>query len=413
MSIADVSFGSFALRRLLHAGRASQTWVATSAANNAPPRLRLTTFGPQGPVSKRLLGHAAALVGAQHPHLGRVYESGWIEGTPFVASEHVEGPTLTAILRRLEVAGEAVPRWLARRVTEACLAVLDRLREDGVSPIGLHPSSITVSFSGAITLSIVDEIALEHGVEPAWVGGAGYLSPEEIRRQSVGFEADDYALGVLLHHLLAGRHPRAAASAAELLLSVISTEPPQLSLSVDLAPLAQSIVGMQANEPFERSAAREAARSQIAALPLATTAEAAAFVCSLFAEDAPARAFQPAVDDGWPLAVEILAEPAAADEEEDTSPIGLSPLPAPPIAEPEPEPIRVPSLSSFDLFSSTRFESADGTLDIFAGYSSTGLEQRVRDPEDWFSSDPSRNPSRAFDGPAPKLKVLSRGGGRT
>jgi eukaryotic-like serine/threonine-protein kinase len=319
-SATDVGFGSFSLRRLIRCGRVSQTWLATRMSGNTSRRLRVTTLTPGAPLTAVVLERAGALIGTETPHVSRVVELGFVDCTPFIAAECVDGPTVTAILRRLEIAGKPVPRWLVRTVAEACFSAIDLVRAEGLSPIGLHPSNMTLSFSGDVKVSLADEIALDHGVEPAWVGGAGYVSPEEVRGRPLDFAADDYALGVLLHHLLSGAHPRSGcATAAELLLSLLSIEPPNLAATICGVELADSVRAMQSCDPIARAAGRQAARSRLATLPLASPMERATWVATLFAEDAPLPPPPPA--GATTQAVEIGAELA----EDDHSPAGDRP----------------------------------------------------------------------------------------
>ncbi|HEX7250294.1 MAG TPA: serine/threonine-protein kinase, partial [Burkholderiales bacterium] len=98
-----------------------------------------------------------------------------------------------------------------------------------------------------------------HGAETTQITGIGspaYMSPEQIRMETLNHQTDIYSLGVVMYRLLTGRLPFDASSQAGLTYAILNTEPARpMTLRPDLPPLLDEIV-MKAirKDPKERYA---------------------------------------------------------------------------------------------------------------------------------------------------------------
>jgi serine/threonine protein kinase len=96
-----------------------------------------------------------------------------------------------------------------------------------------------------------------HGSETTQISGIGspaYMSPEQIRMETLNHQTDIYSLGVVMYRLLTGRLPFDASSQAGLTYAILNTQPARpIMLRPDLPPLLDEIV-MKAirREPGER-----------------------------------------------------------------------------------------------------------------------------------------------------------------
>lgn len=395
-----LSFGPFHLFRPIGHGRYSQSWLATCHSDGFARRIRVTMFHSCAPRATIALERAKTLRGTSAPHICRIVEVGRIENLPFIASEWVTGPTLTEVLCRLDRMAQSAPSWLVRAIAEACLSVLDLMRTEGLAPIGLHPSNIILTYDGDVVLSVTDEFVLDCAVAPAWVGGAGYLAPEEIRRQPLDFAADDYAFGVLLHHLLAGRHPRAdCASPVEILHSVLVAEPPPLPQSACSVELAEAVCILQSADPTARAAGRQAVRRLLPSLPVVPASRRGQWLCSLFPEDAPLRAFSSDPVSSKPK--EPSDDSTAEPKRDDAS---LAPVPSAFEEHAEHEPAPSSPASIFDWFESS-MPASEHMPDIFTGYSPTMAKESSQSFDSWFTTD-FFDTSSSFDEREPQLRLI-------
>src|SRR5688572_33081566 len=148
-----------------------------------------------------------------HPNLLTIYDIGRDdEGNPFLVSELLEGETLGSRLGR----GPLAPR----RAVDAALQMANGLaaaHEKGIVHRDLKPDNIFLTRDGR--LKILDfGIAKLTGAagsdgptfqmaetEPGMVlGTVGYMSPEQVRGESVDARSDLFSLGAIFYEMLAG-----------------------------------------------------------------------------------------------------------------------------------------------------------------------------------------------------------------
>src|SRR5207249_3697164 len=68
-------------------------------------------------------------------------------------------------------------------------------------------------------------------------GTAQYMSPEQVRGESVGIWSDQFSLGIILFEMLTGRRPFSGNSSAETLAAILRDKPPALA---ELDPIIPS-----------------------------------------------------------------------------------------------------------------------------------------------------------------------------
>ncbi len=70
------------------------------------------------------------------------------------------------------------------------------------------------------------------------MGTVGYMSPEQVRGQTVDHRSDIFALGAILYEMLAGRRAFARDTAVETLNAILKEEPPDLTATNKVLPPA-------------------------------------------------------------------------------------------------------------------------------------------------------------------------------
>ncbi|CAN1523293.1 SPS1 Serine/threonine protein kinase [Rhabdaerophilaceae bacterium] len=159
---------------------------------------------------------ATCLRGFNHPALPTLIGSGQDKGWPFLALPLVIGETLADALRRL------APRGLgAERSFEILLHLVDAVNH--IHSLGLVHSDIKTSNILLLpdgSLKLIDfssarwcgEAAVPNGAtekdnSESWPISALFAAPEQFDGQPADPADDVFALGVLAHILLVGRHP--------------------------------------------------------------------------------------------------------------------------------------------------------------------------------------------------------------
>lgn len=210
-----------------------------------------------------------------HPHILTIFDVGQAEGAdgvPFsyIAMELIRGVTL----RERLVAGASIAEiveWLAQ-VADG----LAKAHSAGIVHRDLKPENVMITEDGFA--KIVD-FGLAKLVEPITpllpndglpaaplltaqgmiVGTVGYIAPEQIQGESVDHRADIFALGCILHEVLAGRRPFEGKSSIDTLHRIVHDEPDRLSATVPQS-LRELVAACLAKSPQERcSSAREIA----------------------------------------------------------------------------------------------------------------------------------------------------------
>ncbi len=143
------------------------------------------------------------------PHVARLVESGALDdGSPFLTSEWIHGPTLEhelggAPLPFVDIVGHA------RAITQALAAV----HAAGLVHRDLKPANVALPANRVVGATLLDlGHALVLGAERlteqgAVVGSAAYMAPEQAAAGDVDARADFYALGVIVYRALTGSLP--------------------------------------------------------------------------------------------------------------------------------------------------------------------------------------------------------------
>lgn len=174
---------------------------------------------------RRFLREAQAQARIRHDNVLEVYETGELDGQPFIAMRWVDGPTLLAI--RDETSLEQKVRLIAQ-VAEG----LHEAHREGLIHRDVKPSNILVEQTpdGDWKPWIADfGIALwqEDGGGEHLAGTPAYLAPELLRggQEQADRRADVYGLGVTLYEFLTGERPFRSPELVELLRQVREEAP--------------------------------------------------------------------------------------------------------------------------------------------------------------------------------------------
>lgn len=145
-----------------------------------------------------------------HPRLMKVLGLAWIDETPYLASEYVDGLSAGEVARELRVAETSVIQEVALRVAldalTAVTAARAALRERGVSepPRCLYPDTAWIATFGETLLSDVG-VAAELATLNAAVQSDCLWSAPRSRSRNHSAKEDVFAAGALLFELLSGR----------------------------------------------------------------------------------------------------------------------------------------------------------------------------------------------------------------
>jgi len=215
---AGEAIGPFRLVRPLGRGGMGEVWLAEQADGRVARKVALklpTFFEAGGARAERFRRERDILAKLEHPNIARLYDAGVTDkGQPWLAMEFVQGEPLDAhcAARSLSIRDRL---GLMRQV----LAAVAHAHRFLVVHRDLKPANILVDAGGQAHLldfGIAKLLGDEGGAEGAPVdltrlGGRAmtlrYAAPEQATEGAITTATDVYALGVILHELLAGASP--------------------------------------------------------------------------------------------------------------------------------------------------------------------------------------------------------------
>ena len=161
-----------------------------------------------------------------HPNVLRVYDLGESEGTRFLTMQYVPGEDLASIIRR---EGKLpIERILSifRQICEGLAAAHDK----GVLHRDLKPQNIMVDEETHAYImdfglaKVVDRSGITRTGE--FMGSPAYMSPEQVKGETLDLRSDIYSLGMVLYEMITGRRPYEEGSAYEIMMRRLNTPPP-------------------------------------------------------------------------------------------------------------------------------------------------------------------------------------------
>ncbi|MEV0268206.1 serine/threonine-protein kinase [Hamadaea sp. NPDC050747] len=218
------------------------------------------------PVSRARLGaEARVLARLSHPAIAVIHDYGVAASTrtgqavPFLVMEVVDGVPLADLL-----AGRSLPWPSAVTVAAQMAEALAAAHSRGVVHRDVSPRNVLLTSGGVKVIdfgisAFQDEPDGQPGAEV--VGTPAYTAPERLDGAPVHPSADVYAVGIMLHLMLAGRLPWQPSSLLDLLSAHRSRAPEPLP---DIDGLPESVADVcracLAKDPADRPAAADLAR---------------------------------------------------------------------------------------------------------------------------------------------------------
>ncbi len=258
--------GRYALERELGRGGMATVYLAWDLRHKR--RVAIKVVRPElaavlGP--ERFLREIEITAQLNHPHILPLLDSGDAGGFLYYAMPYAEGESLRGRLNREKQLPIEDAIAIAREVADA----LDYAHRHGVVHRDIKPENVLLQERHAVVadFGIARAISLAGGEKltatGVAVGTPEYMSPEQASgRGELDGRSDIYALGCVLHEMLAGQPPFTGATAEAVLRQHLTVNPPAMS-------------GIRAGVPARMARAVERCLAKSAADRFATAAELA------------------------------------------------------------------------------------------------------------------------------------------
>ena len=178
-----------------------------------------------------------------HPNVLRVFDLGESDGIQFLTMQFVDGRDLSTILKKQG----KLPTDRLLRVFRQTAEGLKAAHDQGVIHRDLKPQNIMLDGSDRV---YVTDFGMAKSSEQsgmtqtgAVIGTPFYMSPEQVKGESVGPQSDIFSLGVILYQMATGTVPFGGATPFEVMITRIQRPPkPVRELNPELPVYLQKII---------------------------------------------------------------------------------------------------------------------------------------------------------------------------
>ena len=252
--------GKYPVRREIGRGATSRVYLARDPFAGRDVAIKVFQFDTRAdPQQQRMMFKAfvaeASLAGKlNHPHIVDIYDAVVEPDHSYVVMEYVPGTTLEA---HSDVS-TLLPLHKVVEIIFKSIRALEYAHRHGVIHRDIKPGNILLSESGETKVSdfgaSFQQRPAQDTTQLIGVGSPAYMSPEQIRMETLTQQTDIYSLGVTMFRLLTGRVPFKASTQAGLVYAVLNTVPPRpVKLRPDLPLLLDAIVmKAMSKDPSER-----------------------------------------------------------------------------------------------------------------------------------------------------------------
>jgi serine/threonine protein kinase len=193
---------------------------------------------------RRFQREARAASALNHPNIITIFEIGEQDQVHYIATEFVDGRTLTELSR-----SEDFPITKVLDIAMQVASALAAAHADGIVHRDIKPENIMLRQDGLVKLldfgiaklverdqsdpaSLSTHTATQTEVGMV-VGTAAYMSPEQARALAVDERTDIWSLGVVLYEMLTGELPFAGATRMDTMVAVLERAPARLFFAGD------------------------------------------------------------------------------------------------------------------------------------------------------------------------------------
>jgi TolB-like protein/Flp pilus assembly protein TadD len=222
------SVSHYEIGELLGSGGMGEVYRATDLRLGRPVALKFLRPTADPALRRRILREARAASSLDHPNICTIFEVDEAGEDVFIAMAFYEGETLDRVLSRGPLSPERALGIAAQAARGLAAAHEELVVHRDVKPANLmltRGDTVKILDFG-IARILDDPRATDHG---SVVGTPAYMSPEQLRDESVDPRTDIWSLGAVLYEMLTGARAFRGDSAAAAVASVLSAPTPRAS----------------------------------------------------------------------------------------------------------------------------------------------------------------------------------------
>jgi serine/threonine protein kinase len=257
LSAAQRKIGKYEVIKELGTGATSAVYQAYDPFQNRQVAVKVAfpeALGDKehGRRYRKLFVTEASLAGKlSHPHIVAIYDAVADDEASYIVMEYVDGTTLEQYTRHDALL--PIPRIV--EIAYKCARALEYASNQGVIHRDIKPANILLAGDADIKISDFGA-ALTQALETTQLSGIGspaYMSPEQVKEQSLTYQTDIFSLGVVMYQMLTGQLPFRGANNYSVIYQIINVDPPPpIAVRPDIPPRIDAIVMRAMQKDTER-----------------------------------------------------------------------------------------------------------------------------------------------------------------
>jgi serine/threonine protein kinase len=247
----------FQIRKVLGEGGAGIVYLAYDPKLKRDVAIK-TLAAAMGDDTQTLLDEAQAVGALRHPCIVPVFETGELEGAPYLVFEYVTGETLNDLIRR----SGPMPAESALKIAAQVLDGLAHAHRNGVLHRDIKPANIILASDGTPRIMDFGAASRNHlnwlnqdnvGVDENFIGTPAYMAPEYIESKLFSARTDIFAMGLVICEMLTGQRVFRSGPSIEDLLHRIVHDPIVLPTGTGMSEkIVACLLKALAKNPEER-----------------------------------------------------------------------------------------------------------------------------------------------------------------
>ena len=209
-------------------------------------------------LTERFLREARIVAQMDHPGIVAVFDFGHEGETAYLVLEYVAGSNLANRLDQLP----KLDRASGARVLREAASALDYAHKRGVVHRDVKPANLLLTEDGRVKVADFGIAKLSGSTTMTatgmLMGTVEYMSPEQIRGETVDGRSDQYSLAVVAYQLVTGQRPFQADSTITLAHMIVYEQPTPASAANQVPPVTLNVDRVLARALDKRPAARYA-----------------------------------------------------------------------------------------------------------------------------------------------------------
>jgi tetratricopeptide (TPR) repeat protein len=253
------ALGHYRIVAKLGEGGMGEVYLGTDTRLDRRVAIKLLPAGAAADheAQRRLLREARIVATIEHPNVCTVYEIDAEGDRPYIVMQYVEGETLLERLHRGRL-GPSETVAIASQIA----AALAEAHQRNIVHRDIKPGNIMIGPSGVVkvldfglakpfdaldnaTRTAVSAVGTVAGTTP-------YMSPEQLRAESLDGRSDIFSLGVVIYEMAAGRRPFDRPTTVATITAILTEEPGPID--GPLHPIVERALAKAPGQRFQSAA---------------------------------------------------------------------------------------------------------------------------------------------------------------